>query len=688
MAAHQPQRPILFDLEPWHARYELVPDEIGEPQLLGSGSFGNVYLGREIGMPRRVPAPGLVALKFVNSQKFRNKMELTRVREEVRIHRKATALAYPHTVVAGGSTVPVGGARVLLLYSAHEEVSAATATASESLTITMAMELAGRPLVDVVRERLTYSEETARNAVMQIGGALNVLHTAAPNGIVHRDLKLDNILCTVGATPGDEALVLCDLGLSFEPGHDTRFGEIGTLNYVPPEVVLRAFGANTANAPDVELCPRHAVLETFASSLKHENYPYSDKTDVWALGGLLFTFLSGHAPFEAGPSEAPRKSTLRRRIWHGDIQWPPLYQGAAETWARVSPAAKNLITSIFVHDPANRPTMSQVLSHAWFRGPVPIEPLGDVVRASLGRVAARARWQRAVRKLTTTLAFCKEAKRGVALRGVFTGLPIDVNALAAAFKKAAEMSANLGGGRYGSGRGIVTIGSDIAAAAATAGGVNSLLAPPPQPPTQSVPTNMYGRILDPNTPQSSAPRPRGLSAGANYLALANPSMSITLAGLRSVLVDGANLNPERVDALLNTHNLFEALDIDKSGRIDWREFLAMLPLLIGSPTPLRELPDATLALYVSLWDADGDGRLRKEELASMLYALGIATGGEGEEDRTTSEALGALVAAADDGVLDWQRLRAILSQDQLGKHLGSAAVGSLNLPGKISTTTK
>jgi serine/threonine protein kinase/Ca2+-binding EF-hand superfamily protein len=580
--AHNSKCDDIFDADAWDARYECVITN-GKHKFLGEGNFGKVVLGREKRNPRRA-----VALKFINTLKSGGNME--RLYEEVRLQRKLTELSYKPSLVTSAVPIPPNGGRVIRLFSAHKLVD----RESGSTTIVLAVELAGPTLLDLIHKRHKFSEDCARRAVFQIATALAGMHA---NGVVHRDLKLENILSTIDSQEGNEAVLLCDFGLSFEVGRDTRWGEIGTLRYIPPECIKRCLGpacADPATMGDfhVDDCQRCHQLESFDNHLGHAHVPYSDKTDVWALGGIIFNFLAGYSPFEAGCGEEAEKPILRKRIYHHDVQWPPYFSDSANVWDGISTNAKDLISSMLTADAARRPSMAAVLTHPWFTSPAPAVPLDRSVIESLARISAAVKWKRARRKFKAALALSRGIRLAThnKLRGILSGISaIDLASLARAFHKASRPASD--------------------------------------------------------SPYTGSPNEEKMQVMLHG--------SITIAGLKEVLIE-AGLEAAHVDKLLTTHHLFEALDADKSGRIDYREFIVMMPLLAGTPLSIASLPDETLRLYVSLWDTNGDGRLQREELSVMLCALHIS---EGEGDETPEHVLTEILKAADDDVLDWRKLK-------------------------------
>jgi serine/threonine protein kinase len=80
-----------------------------------------------------------------------------------------------------------------------------------------------------VRRRRKLKEEVAKHLFKQIVEGLKYCHS---KGILHRDIKLDNILLT---SEGD--IKICDFGVSKLTKHgETMKEQCGTPAYIAPEV--------------------------------------------------------------------------------------------------------------------------------------------------------------------------------------------------------------------------------------------------------------------------------------------------------------------------------------------------------------------------------------------------------------------------------------------------------------------
>ena len=134
----------------------------------------------------------------------------------------------------------------------------------------------GRSLSDVLEKDGRMSPERAVAIARQVASALEEAHRA---GVIHRDLKPGNILLDA-----DDTAYITDFGIARSLGRDglTRAGAvIGTPDYLSPEQI----------AGD----------------------PVDGRTDLYALGIVLYEMLTGELPFRAGSQAEMLGSRLAGR---------------------------------------------------------------------------------------------------------------------------------------------------------------------------------------------------------------------------------------------------------------------------------------------------------------------------------------------------------------------------------------
>ncbi|KAF9465933.1 hypothetical protein BDZ94DRAFT_1188502 [Collybia nuda] len=177
----------------------------------------------------------------------------------------------------------------------------------------------GGELFDYLVEKGRLAEDETRILFGQLCLAVAYLHE---NGIVHRDLKLENVLL-------DERcrVKLGDFGFTreFERG---SFMETfcGTTGYASPEMLQ----GKKYQGPEV---------------------------DVWSLGIILYCLLTGTLPFDDDDEDV-----MRAKIIRGDFEDPD--------WLSIE--SRDLIKNVLQKDVTKRLMIPQILAHPWFSTQKPI----------------------------------------------------------------------------------------------------------------------------------------------------------------------------------------------------------------------------------------------------------------------------------------------------------------------------
>ncbi|KAJ2591763.1 MAPK-activated protein kinase Srk1 [Coemansia sp. RSA 1722] len=206
----------------------------------------------------------------------------------------------------------------------------------------------GGELFDRVLQLTYLSERLARHVIIQVAEAVQYLHA---NGIVQRDLKLENVVfesipvVSTGvkemqrqgdtAEKAEEGLFvpgvggggigrvkLIDFGLSKVVWNQATHTPCGTTGYAAPEVVRDEL--------------------------------YTKSVDMWGIGCMLYAMVCGFPPFYDEDVKV-----LTRKVALGQ------YEFLSPWWDDVNPQIKDLITHLLELDPARRYTIQDFMRHPW-----------------------------------------------------------------------------------------------------------------------------------------------------------------------------------------------------------------------------------------------------------------------------------------------------------------------------------
>ncbi|KAI3631180.1 hypothetical protein MIR68_010670 [Amoeboaphelidium protococcarum] len=280
-----------------HSQHGLMFGDYRLLQTLGEGEFGKVKLALTSSMEP-------VAIKFIKKKMLTSSNRLKKVLREIR----------------------------LLESSHHKHIVQLIQVLESEKYIGVVMEYAsGGELFDYILKKRHLKESEAKRLFIQLISGVRYLHQ---NGIVHRDLKLENLLLD-----SKKNIKITDLGF----GNVTQAGQLlktscGSPCYASPELVLSS------------------SYDGFAA-------------DVWSCGVILYAMVCCYLPFDDDVTN-PDSSNVNKLYQYilncidGDGQQPPLGIKFPD-W--VGKDVRDLCRKILVVDPVHRYTIDDILKHKWLQ---------------------------------------------------------------------------------------------------------------------------------------------------------------------------------------------------------------------------------------------------------------------------------------------------------------------------------
>ncbi len=300
-------------------------------RVVGRGGFGTVYEARQESMGHR-----RVALKILAPRRLEEHNAVERFRQEALL---ASRLHHPNTITLFDFGATASG----LLYIAMEY-------------------LEGEPLSNVLRKSGPLPPRRAEHVARQVLGALSEAHAI---GLIHRDLKPDNVFLTRIYGEQDFVKVL-DFGLAkvadmLDEGHG---------------IIDLPHGGRTDLTMEGLVC---GTPDFMAPEQAQGVGPLTSAVDVYAVGLLIFQMLTGNKPFIAKePMEV-----LKMQV-SAPLPALPAHVSAHRLAAVMEIATRKRASERY----ADASAMLQALN-----GQGALDPLDILVHASTGSTQTRARVQ-------------------------------------------------------------------------------------------------------------------------------------------------------------------------------------------------------------------------------------------------------------------------------------------------------
>lgn len=290
-------------------------------KTLGEGEFGKVKLGwRRDGSVQ-------VAVKLIRREALGgNPSRLPKIYREINILRE---LSHPNIVRLHEMTETDKYIGIVLEYAS------------------------GGELFDYILLHRYLKDNAARKLFAQLISGVGYLHK---KGIVHRDLKLENLLLD-----RNKNIIITDFGFANTFNPQDQLDEEIEYNLTNRDFVKRK-GLEQVQADGKR---RGDLMQTSCGSpcyaapelVVTDSLYTGRKVDVWSCGVILYAMLAGYLPFDDDPAnpEGDNINLLYKYIVSTPLTFPEY----------VTPHARDLLRRILVPDPRKRADLFEVARHSW-----------------------------------------------------------------------------------------------------------------------------------------------------------------------------------------------------------------------------------------------------------------------------------------------------------------------------------
>ncbi|EPX72613.1 CAMK/CAMKL/KIN4 protein kinase Ppk1 [Schizosaccharomyces octosporus yFS286] len=195
--------------------------------------------------------------------------------------------------------------------------------------------VSGGELFDYILASRRLEDEMACKLFAQLISGVGYLHS---KGVVHRDLKLENILLD-----SKKNIIIADFGFA------TTFGQFGSQNNqvstAKPDLFRTSCGSPCYAAPELVNCKTGSYAGTQA--------------DIWSCGVILYAMLAGYLPFDDDPHNPNGENVVRlyKYICSTSLIFPEY----------INDKPRDLLRKILVPDPSRRLSMFGIMRHPYLR---------------------------------------------------------------------------------------------------------------------------------------------------------------------------------------------------------------------------------------------------------------------------------------------------------------------------------
>ena len=273
-------------------------------KVIGQGGFAKVNLGLNVLTGR------VVAIKSFNKNiktKHGDKINMDKIIYEINLMRKLN----------------------------HQNITKILETFEDDQFYFIIMEyINGGNLFSYVKKRRKLSEKVAKFLFRQIILGINHIHS---NLIVHRDIKLENILIDM-----NNNIKICDFGIGIILSSENQilYSHCGTPMYIAPEII------------------------TSTKEKGYKGFP----VDIWSAGIALYIMVSGRLPFNFEESPYDFNVMNQNKDMNKEKNMKLKYEivnKEPKHLDNISNELRDLLKGLLNKDPKKRLNCEQILNHPW-----------------------------------------------------------------------------------------------------------------------------------------------------------------------------------------------------------------------------------------------------------------------------------------------------------------------------------